>query len=115
MTSSAAVPPPTRGVAIELDRTRYLRYPLSVLRKIQEDGNDRSIGQMLLMGLQKDDPELTLELVEDLVDLENLPALFEPMKKATGGIIDLSRIFKMAEIVSERPPRPPEPASGGAQ
>lgn len=102
------VPPaPTRGVAVELDRTRYLRYPLAVLKQLQSDQTERTLGQILFIGLQKDDPDLTLERVEDLIDLENLHLLFAPVKRATGGLVDLSKLFK-----GTTDPQPPPPAAG---
>lgn len=105
--SERTVPPaPTKGVAVELDRTRYLRYPLAVLKQLQSEGADKSLQQILLLGLQKDDPALTLEQLEDIVTLENMHVLFEPMRKATGGLIDLSRLFKGAQE------RPQTPAAG---
>lgn len=89
--TEAPKPTPTRGVAIELDRTRYLRYPLGVLNTMKN--GETTLGRLLFLGLQKDDPSLTLEQVEDMIDLENLRALFGPVKKATGGIVDLSKVF----------------------
>ena len=102
-------PAPTRGVAIELDRTRYLRYPLHVLKQLQQEP-DRSLGIILHMGLVADDPALTVEQVEDMIDLENLSTLFAPVKRATGGLIDLSRLFKFAASFSD--PQSPSPATG---
>jgi len=104
-----APPAPTRGVAIELDRTRYLRYPLKVLKQLQNEPN-RTLGDILLLGLQADDPALTIEQVEDMIDLENLNTLFAPVKRATGGLIDLSRLFKFAASLSD--PLTPLPAAG---
>lgn len=109
---SEAKPTPTRGVAVELDRTRYLRYPLSVLKKLQAEGSDRTLSQILLLGLKADDPELTIDKIEEMIDLENLKVLFDPVKKATGGMVDLSKIFKT--MVDEQGPQTPAPAPGGA-
>lgn len=89
--SEAPKPTPTRGVEITLDKKRYLRYPLGVLNSMK-DGKT-TLGQLLFLGLKRDDPELTLEQVEDMIDLENLKDLFEPVKKATGGIVNLTRVF----------------------
>src|SRR6266576_1006183 len=76
-----APPAPTRGVAIELDgRTRYLRYPLTVLKALQSEPN-QSLGNILLLGLRAADPDLTLEQVEDMIDLEDLNILFAPGKE----------------------------------
>lgn len=102
-------PTPTRGVAVDLDRTRYLRYPLSVLKSLQEEGADKSLGQILLLGLKKDDPELTIDQVEDMIDLENLDKLFAPVKKATGGLINLANVFK--GMGAEPGPQTPSPAT----
>jgi hypothetical protein len=106
---SAAIVP-TRGVAVELDRTRYFRFSLSVLRKLQSgESRDLSLGHFFLLGLQGDDPDLTLEKVEELIDLENVKELCEPLKRASGGLIDLSRLFP--QMFPQTPP--PSPANGG--
>ena len=104
-----AKPAPTRGVAVELDRTRYLRYTLGVLKRLQEHGADNSLGQILLLGLKSDDPALTVEQVEEMIDLENLHTLFDPVKRATGGLIDLSVVFK---TMGSQDPQSPLPAAG---
>lgn len=101
---------PTRGVQIELDKARYLRYPVGVLKQLRSD-SDLSLGAVLLLGLQADDPTLTLAQIEDLVDLENMHTLFEPMRRATGGLIDLTRLFKKAGLTD---PQTPAPAPGAA-
>lgn len=85
----------TRGVPVELDRTRYLRYPLATLISIQEQIEDgtielkgaaflRKLPELLLMGFRGDDPELTQEAVGQMVDGENLPAVVEAFQKAMG-------------------------------
>lgn len=101
---------PTRGVPVELDKTRYLRFPLKALRALRTEDADKSLGQILLLGLQGDDPSLTLDQVEELIDLQNIATLFEPVKKATGGMIDLSKIFKTVGI--EGDPQTPSPVAG---
>ena len=110
MPSKEQAPTPTRGVAVDLDCRRYLRYPLKVLKSLQAEGAAASLGQILFLGLKTDDPELTLDFVESLIDLESLPTLFGPVKKATGGLIDLSRVF---EDMVEKDPQPPAPAEIG--
>lgn len=105
-------PAPTRGVAVDLDKRRYLRYPLKVLRGLQAEGAAASLGQILFLGLKEDDPELKLEDVEALIDLENLPTLFEPVKKATGGLIDLTKVF---EHMTKPDPQPPTPAGASGK
>jgi len=101
---------PTRGTEIQLDKVRFLRYPLSVLKELQKEGSDKSLGQILFLGLTKDDPSLTLEQVEDMIDLENLPDLYDPVKKATGGLIDLRKIFE--KMGGGPGPQIPSPATG---
>lgn len=104
-------PAPTRGVAVELDRQRFLRYPLSVLKQLQRDGESKSLGEVIWIGLKGDDPTLTVEQVDDMIDLENLHTLFGPVKRATGGLIDLSRLFRG---VQQDPPSPPPAAESSA-
>lgn len=90
-TSEVKQPTPSRGVPVQLDRVRYLRYPLSALRKLGTE--EQQLGSVLHMGLVGDDPELTLDQVEDMIDLEVLPSLQGAIKKATAGLIDLSAIL----------------------
>jgi hypothetical protein len=104
---------PTRGVAITLDKERFLRFPLGALKKLQEQ-KGTSLAQLLLLGLQKDDPALTLEQLEDLIDLENLHTLFGPVKKATGGLVDLSKIFPADEKGPGAAPDPQSPPQGAS-
>ncbi|KKL09747.1 hypothetical protein LCGC14_2562800, partial [marine sediment metagenome] len=37
------IPPPTRGVPIELDKTRYLRYPLRVMHEIRQEFGKKAL------------------------------------------------------------------------
>lgn len=90
----------SRGVKITLDRERRLRYPLGVLNDLQGDAD---LAKILYAGLKHEDPELTVEKVGELVDLEMLPELAEPLKKATGGMIDLSRLLDAAEPEEGKP------------
>ena len=109
--SNDVKPTPTRGVAVQLDKQRFLRFPLSVLKSLQKqkDGEERSLGDILLMGLKADDPSLTLEQIDEMIDLENIKELFGPVKKATGGLIDLSKVFKGMD---DADPQTPSPATG---
>lgn len=87
-------PTPTRGVPIQLDRERHLRYSLKTLREMQEalgastfaTGLDQTaIGRVLWYGLRHEDPDLTVEAVEELVDLESLEDVMAAIVRATGG------------------------------
>ncbi|HSH45231.1 MAG TPA: hypothetical protein VK966_05220 [Longimicrobiales bacterium] len=98
------MPAPTRGVAITLDRERHLRFPLGVLRDIQ--GDDADMVTILHTGLKHEDPELTVEQVGEMIDLEMLPELTEPLKKATGGMIDLGRLLDADEDAEGKPLNP---------
>lgn len=92
MSSGKETPTPTRGVPIELDRTRYLRFSLGTLRRIREEfGEDLEAGlsgdklaKVLWYGLRGSDPELTVEQLEEIIDLEQLPAVIEALGKAMG-------------------------------
>lgn len=86
-------PPPSRGVPVELDRVRYLRYTLGTLRKIrQEFGQEQlaagvseeKLAKVLWYGLVGDDPDLKQEDVENLIDLEHLPVVVKAMRTAMG-------------------------------
>lgn len=90
MTSST--PTPTRGVPITLDRPRRVRYPLGILRKMQDEMGAAFMGAMqvekitkiLWYGLIHEDPNLTEEQVDNMVDLENLSEVTAAVAKATG-------------------------------
>lgn len=79
---------PTRGIPIELDRKRHLRFPLGVLKDIAD--TDADVLTMIWLGLKHEDPELTIEQVGEIVDLEMLPTLTDALKKASGGMLDLT-------------------------
>lgn len=84
---------PIRGVPIELDRTRYLRYSLGTLREIRAEFGaealakgieDDAVAKFLWYGLRHEDAELTVEAVEEMVDLQNLPMVLDAVSEATG-------------------------------
>lgn len=108
---------PTRGVAVQMDKERHLRFPLSTLQEIEGDGP--TFVRIIWLGLRHEDPKLTLEDVGEMVDLELLAELKEPLRKATGGLIDLDRFFTMAEVaatqavaVAQTPPAEAAPEAG---
>lgn len=90
--SATETPTPTRGVPITLDRVRYIRYSLRVLRELREKFGDKleaglsgdNLAEVLLLGLRGDDPELTVTVLEDLIDLEHLDEVMVAVKKAMG-------------------------------
>lgn len=87
-------PAPTRGVPVELDRTRRLRYPLGVLHGYTGEGDvGTALADLLHRGLKHEDPDLTVEEVGEIVDLEMIPNLIEPLRKATGGLANVEALF----------------------
>lgn len=102
-------PKPTRGVPIELDRTRYFRFPVKALKQFREQP-ETTLTHLLLVGLRGDDPDLTEEHLDDIIDLENLPKVAEAVKKATSGILDLGKMFKIEGVKADPPV--PSPAAG---
>lgn len=97
-------PTPTRGVPVELDRERRLRYSLKTMREMRRAlGEAPTVGtdilcKVLWYGLKHEDPTLTEDAIEEMVDLENLPDVVRAVRKASG--IQLSY-----------PGVPPEPAT----
>lgn len=85
-----ATPKPTRGVAVELDRKRYLRFPLAALRQIDENTD---LVTILYLGLRHEDEDLTEDDVGEIIDLEMLKDLTEPLRKATAGLINVDALF----------------------
>lgn len=89
-----SAPTPTRGVPVELEGKKYyLRFSLAAIKNIA-GGEDEEhffkhmtmakLGPMLLAGLQASAPELTLEQLEDMIDLQNLAEVTEALGKALG-------------------------------
>lgn len=81
---------PTKGVPVQLDRVRHLRFPLGVLRNIEADTD---LATVLHLGLKHEDEELTAEDVGEMIDLEMMPDLVEPIRKATGGLVNVGLLF----------------------
>lgn len=108
-------PAPTRGVPVELDRTRYFRYTLGTLRKLREElgvealeagvSGDK-LTKVFWYGLKGDDPELTTEKIDELIDLENLDVVVDAMRKAMG---------HKAKVEVLGPPTPTPAAEGASQ
>lgn len=83
---------PTRGVPVELDRTRYLRYSMATMAEIDEEfgGLSKAKGirasiKVITLGLKGDDPDITEEQVAELVDGQNLATVMEAVAEAFGG------------------------------
>jgi hypothetical protein len=113
VTAPAQTPTPTRGVPVELGgRTLYFRYTLGTLRKIREKFGatalesgvaDEALAEVILMGLLGSDPTLTVDQIEDMIDLPTLPVVVEAMRKAMGD-----------KAKASIHPQPPTPAAGEA-
>lgn len=107
-------PTPTRGVPVELDKTRYLRYSLATRKKIRAEFgdemakgvSDERLAKLLWFGLAEDDPTLTVEQVENLIDMEMLPTVMEAVQKAMGS---------KAKATITNPPTPTPAAVGSDQ
>lgn len=89
---------PTRGVPVMLDRERRLRFPLSAVKEMDEG---TSLDRLLWLGLRHEDPDLTQEQVADMIDMEMLLDLRDPLKKATAGRFDLEKIFRAVDESEE--------------
>ena len=96
-----------------LDHERHLRYSLLTLRKIREEFGkealesgltDDKLAKVLWYGLVGEDPALTVEKIEEIVDLENLSPVLEAMTKAMG---------YRTRTVPQGPPAPPPAAASG--
>jgi hypothetical protein len=86
-------PTPTRGVPILLDRERHIRFSMGTVRKLREELGENALEEgvavdmlprLMWYGLKHEDPELTVEQVEELVDLENLLDVMNVISQATG-------------------------------
>lgn len=119
MSEPTPTPTPTRGVVVMLDKERRLRYTLGTMRKIREEfGADAvekgfatdELSRLFLYGLKHEDPKLTLEDVEEMVDGENLKTLTDAMVAAFGqkNVDPLLAIPKATEGVADGSPSPQE-------
>lgn len=94
-------PTPTRGVPVVdqdgqplLDKVRRLRYTMATRRAmlVEIGGEDElkkglsgeNLSKVLLLGLQHEDKDLTVALLEDMVDMQNLKGIVDCMLKALG-------------------------------
>ena len=94
MAESENTPTPTRGSSVTLDKLRRFRYSFRTRREmIEKLGGEEQLtagleGETLCLvvwyGLKHEDPDLTVEQVEDLVDMENLTAVVTAMSVALG-------------------------------
>lgn len=90
-------PKPQKGVPVTLDKERHLRYPLAVLKEIQDAGGGLEMfSRFLYLGLKHEDPDLTEAEIEEMIDLAMIPELAGPLKKATGGLIDMDSLMGTA-------------------
>jgi len=121
-------PTPTRGVPIMLDRERRLRYSLKTVRELKKEFGEgalsRGVGEdgiakLLWYGLKSDDPELSCEDVEELVDLEHLTEVMEKVSIATGSRSQFEMEEEPDKATDKKPKEeagnesaehPPEPA-----
>jgi hypothetical protein len=94
MRQEEKLPTPTRGVPVELEgKTYYLRFSLAAMKSIVGDENEENffknmtiakLGPMLLAGLKASAPELTLEQLEEMIDLQNIAEITDALGKAVG-------------------------------
>lgn len=117
----ADTPTPTRGVPIQLDRLRHIRFSLKTTKEMRakfgddtlKDGFDQDkIAELLWFGLKWEDADLTVDQVEDMVDLENLTEVMKAVSKATGTLALMQEAGESKGESSKEetsPPLPPAP------
>ena len=94
MSETTKTPTPTRGVPLTLDGVeRRLRFTLRTIRQLKEKLGKTALeegvstdllAELLWFGLKHNDPSLTVEQVEEMVDLEQLTEVMDAVAKATG-------------------------------
>lgn len=107
-------PAPTRGVPVMLDKERRLRYSFKTRRTLIEQIGEEKLRKMggddlctvLWYGLKHEDPDLTVDQLEEMVDLENLTEIVDAMTRAMG--------YKGKSRVEFGEPDPPEAAAPSA-
>lgn len=93
--TAGQTPAPTRGVPVVLDRERRLRFTFATRRKMIEEmgGEERFLNEglsgeklikVLWYGLRHEDASLTLEQLEELVDMENIGEVVDKLLRAMG-------------------------------
>lgn len=88
--------PPVKGVRVQLDKARTLRYDNRAIVKLEEatdltvqqlmtrlrDGSMKAVNQLVWAGLLHADPDLGFDAVLDIVDLKRLEEIGEAVAKA---------------------------------
>lgn len=93
--SGNAAQTPTRGVPVNFDgKERRLRYSFATRRKMMAEfgGEDQitegltgdKLVRVLWYGLVGNDPNLTIDYLEEQLDLENISELVDAMARAMG-------------------------------
>lgn len=93
--TQSGTPAPTRGVPVVLDRERRLRYTFATRRKMMEEfGGEEKFTQLeltgetlvrvLWFGLAHEDPNLTGDQLEEMLDMENIKDVVDALLKALG-------------------------------
>jgi hypothetical protein len=89
---------PRTTVVLSDGIVRTLRYPLGALKEAREEFggsvlrgdtlgalDETNVGKLIWYGLRADQPDMTVEEVESLIDWDMLPYVFEAYAKALGG------------------------------
>lgn len=93
MSQEKSDPAPTRGIPLVLDgKTYHLRCSLATRRRLVEQFGEEglsklkgdAIGPIMLEFIKGSSPSMTLEVLEDLIDMENIEVAMEAMVKAMG-------------------------------
>lgn len=95
MASDGQTPTPTRGIPVDLGdgKPYFLRYSLAARKRLiaQLGGEEKlknlsgdELGVVVLEGLKGSAPDLTLEQLEELIDMQNINGVVEAMAKAIG-------------------------------
>lgn len=100
---------------VELDRPRTFRFNLGVMRKIEQrtgkntlrvdfyrDLSATDFSNIVLSGLEKEDPTLTLEKLDEILT----PTMIQEMSKVVGRAVGLALGGEEAEKKMEAPTPP---------
>lgn len=110
MAEKVQAPTPSAGIPIMLDKERHLRYTWSTRKKIIADAggeekfqklSGENLPRVLWFGLTHEDPNLTVEQVEDSLDLARLEEYADAMLKAMGYT---GKLVQAAETPAGNPP-----------
>lgn len=104
------MPNPTKGIPVDLDKERHLRYSLGAMKDIEDKFGSldqvSGVGDTIYViwrGLVHEDEDLTEDDVAEMVDGENLGDVMDAVARAFGGDPDAVDVSAEGNATPEEP------------